>query len=59
MKSASAIKKFMDTPGFNPEMVYTKPSMMEIKEFRTSCSDEEWKKLGRQACEAIGEEFEE
>lgn len=59
MKTATAIKKFMDVPGFNPDMNYEKASAKEIKEFKDTCSEVEWKEFGRQACEVLGETFEE
>ena len=47
MKAATAIKKF------------TGANVTEIKEFKIACTPEEWKELGKQACEIMGEEFEE
>ena len=58
MKAATAIKRFLDKPGYNPDMIYIKPNMTEIRELKDSCSAQEWQELGRQACEALGVEFE-
>ena len=56
MKTATAIRTLLGNGvGCNPEMVYPKASMMEIKEFKESCSPEEWIDFGRQACEVLGE----
>ena len=46
MKAATAIKKF------------TGANVTEIKELKLSCTEEEWKELGKQACEIMGEVFE-
>ena len=59
MKSSSAISKFINSPGYNSEMSYTKANITEIKEFKDSCTSEEWTQFGRQACEVLGEAFEE
>ena len=57
MKPASAIKKFVGLPGFNPEMTYLPANVTEIKEFKNVCTSDEWDEFGRQACEAMGVEF--
>lgn len=59
MKAATAIRKFMSKPGINPEMHYPPVSVAEIKELKFACEPKEWKDLGRQACEDLGEYFEE
>ena len=58
MRPAAAIKKFMGTQGFNPDMTYYPVKISEVKEFKTVCTSEEWNEFGRHACEAMGEEFE-
>ena len=58
MKTATAIRTFISTPGHNPEMDYLKPTMQEIKDLKTACSQEEWSELGKQACDALGIEWE-
>ena len=46
MKAGSAIQKF-----FNAKV-------KEIKEFKKVCTDSEWKRFGKQACEILGEKYE-
>jgi len=57
MTSAAAIIRFFNSPGYNPEMRYSRVTVHEIKKFKAVCTQEEWTEFGRQACEAIGEEF--
>lgn len=59
MKSSTAIKKFLDMQGYNLTMHYPKVGIAEIKEFKVSCDEAEWREFGKQACGAIGEEWEE
>lgn len=61
MKSAAAINKFLNKEGTNPafpEMTYSRVSVAEIKEFKVSCTPEEWTLLGKQACDELGVEHE-
>ena len=58
MKSATAIQKFLNAPGLNPEMSYPRVTVAEIKQFKDSCSPAEWAEFGRQACELLGEKHE-
>uniref|UniRef100_A0A6M3LTR2 Uncharacterized protein n=1 Tax=viral metagenome TaxID=1070528 RepID=A0A6M3LTR2_9ZZZZ len=51
MKAATAIKTFLSKDTENV-------SMVEIKEFKSVCTDEEWQEFGRQSCKALGVEFE-
>ena len=53
MKTASAISKFM------AEGNYSRVKMNELKEFKASCTPEEWKEFGKQAADLLGETFEE
>jgi hypothetical protein len=59
MKRVTAIKKYMGLPGNNPEMNYAEPKAAEMKAFLDVCSDQEKTQFGRQACEFLGETFEE
>jgi len=59
MKAAAAIIKFIGLPGHNSDMNYHKAPVAEIKNFKQACTPEEWQEFGRQACEAMGETFEE
>ena len=59
MKAATAITKFINSPGYNSEMIYPSAKIQEIKSFKEACSPEEWATFGRQAAEALGEVFEE
>ena len=57
MKSAKAIVSFMNKPGNRSDMDYPRVTLPELKEFKSACSIEEYRTLGKQACEAIGEVF--
>lgn len=56
MKAATAIGKFMKQPTSGP-FGNTPPSITEIKELKEACTSEEWQEYGKQAAEAMGEEF--
>lgn len=58
MKAANALRAFFNKPGCREDMYYLTCPVTEIKQFKESCTVEEWQEFGRQACEAIGEVFE-
>jgi hypothetical protein len=58
MKGMSAVKKFMGTQGFNPDMTYTEPKISEMRDFLSVCTPDEKVLFGRQACEFLGEPYE-
>jgi Leu/Phe-tRNA-protein transferase len=58
MKSATAIKKFINQQGYNPAMNYPTADVKEIKAFKDACTIQEWLSFGQQACELLGETFE-
>ena len=51
MKATTAIMTFMNTKG------YERVSVKEMKEFKDFCSPLEFQKYGKQACEALEEDF--
>ena len=58
MKAASAIGKFINSPGTNPNINYPRAKVAELKQFKDSCTAEEWVQFGKDACGFLGEEFE-
>ena len=58
MKAASAIQKFFRAPGTRKDEIYMNATVSEIKEFKKACTDSEWQRLGKQACEILGEKYE-
>ena len=60
MKASVAIRNFFNSgPVCSAYCSYPPVSVNEIKEFKDSCTFEEYQEYGRQACELIGTEFEE
>ena len=58
MKAATAIRKFLGSPGLDTGHVYDTPKMSEIVEMKNACKDGEWQAMGKDACELLNEEFE-
>ena len=53
MKATTAIRNYINKDNED------KATVSEIKQFKDTCSKEEWKDFGRQSCELLGEPFEE
>lgn len=59
MKAYKAILHFLNKgPELNPQLHYPKVPVMELKQFKDSCTPEERQNHGRVACALIGETFE-
>jgi hypothetical protein len=58
MKTANAIRTFMNRPGNRSDMIYSKVTVSELKELKEASTSEEWTDYGRVACEAMGVEHE-